>query len=68
MSIYRVFEPVMKELVANPSLKDDMMHYTILDLRTYPFTISKYHINQLDKNGIQPLKRIIPNTESNSIK
>ena len=67
LSIYKVFEPIMKELVANPSLKDEMMHYTILDLRTYPFTISKYHINRLDKNGIQPLKRIIPNTESNSV-
>jgi hypothetical protein len=65
LSVYKVFEPFMKELQANPSLRDEMMHYAKLDLRTYPFTISNRHINQLERNGIQSLTRIIPNTETN---
>ena len=66
LSIYKVFEPLMKELSANPALKEPMAHYTKLDLRTYPFTFSKRHIDKLEKDHITPLKRIIPNTVINS--
>jgi hypothetical protein len=65
-SIYKVFEPLMKELRANPSLYEEMMHYTKLDLRTYPFTLSARHINHLERDGIQSLKRIVPNTLINT--
>lgn len=66
LSVYKVFEPIMKELQANPSLKGEMLRYAILDLRTYPFTISDRHINQLARNGIKPLTRIIPNTTTST--
>ena len=66
ISVYKVFEPIMKELRANPSLYEEMMHYTKLDLRTYPFTLSARHINHLERDGIQSLKRIVPNTLINT--
>ena len=62
LSIYKVFEPLMKELRENPSLQEDMRHYAKLDLRTYPFTISVKHIKHLERDGIQSLTRIVPNT------
>ncbi len=65
-SVYKVFEPLMKELRADPSLYEEMMHYTKLDLRTYPFTLSARHINHLERDGIQSLKRIVPNTLINT--
>ena len=65
-STYKVFEPLMKELQANPSLYEEMIHYTKLDLRTYPFTLSARHINHLERDGIQSLKRIVPNTLINT--
>lgn len=65
-SIYTVFENkgIFPALRANlGTLKEKFIHYLILDLHTYPFTISTTHINNLKKRGIVGSKKIVSNKE-----
>jgi hypothetical protein len=65
-SIYTVFENkgIFPALRANlATLKEKFIHYLILDLHTYPFTISTAHINNLKKRGIVGSNKIVSNKE-----
>jgi len=64
-AVYSVFEKngVFPALRADPSLKDKMLYYANLDMRTYPYTLNTGHITILAEKGIKPVDVIIPNKE-----
>ena len=61
-SVNAVFEKwgVYPALRADPSLKDDMLYFAKLDLRTYPDTLSMAHIDE------QNTAHVIPQINSNT--
>ena len=63
-AIHTVFERggVFPALRADPSLKEEMLRYAQLDLKTYPFSYKK-HIAVLNTNKIPATTGIIPNNE-----
>jgi hypothetical protein len=64
-AVYSVFEKngVFPALRADPSLKDKMLYYANLDMRTYPYTLNTGHITILAEKGVKPVDVIIPNKE-----
>ena len=63
--VYSVFEKngIFPALRANPELKDKLLYYAKLDLRTYPYTLNSHHITILAEKGVKPVDVIIPNKE-----
>jgi len=55
-SVNSVFEKrgIWPALRADPSLKDRMSYYAILDLRTYPDTLSMAHIDEQNTEHVNP--------------
>ena len=64
-AVYSVFEKngIFPALRADPSLKEKMLYYANLDMRTYPYTLNTNHITILAEKGIKPVDVIIPNKE-----
>jgi hypothetical protein len=64
-SVLSVFEKggVLAAVRGDPSLKEDLLYALDLDLRTYPFTRSLRHINELEHNNVTSFQhKIVPNT------
>jgi len=55
-SVNSVFEKkgIWPALRADPSLKERMTHFAILDLRTYPDTLSMAHIDEQNAEHVEP--------------
>ena len=64
-AVYSVFEKngIFPALRANPSLKDKLLYFANLDMRTYPYTLNTNHITILNERGVKPVDVIIPNKE-----
>lgn len=62
-AVYSVFEKngIFPALRVRPSLKDDLLYFAKLDMRTYPYTLNTHHITVLADKKIQPSNIIIPN-------
>lgn len=62
-AVYSVFEKagVFPGLREDPSLKESMLYYATLDLRTYPYTVSIGHIDILNNKGVKPIPVVVGN-------
>lgn len=63
-AILSVFERkgIFDAVRAAPSLKEDLIYYLNLDLKTYPFTRSISHLKTLEENNVESHQRkIVPN-------
>ena len=62
-AVYSVFEKagVFRGLREDPSLKESMLYYATLDLRTYPYTVSIGHIDILNNKGVKPIPVVVGN-------
>ena len=62
-AVYSVFEKagVFPGLRDDPSLKESMLYYATLDLRTYPYTVSIGHIDILNNKGVKPIPVVVGN-------
>jgi len=63
-AVHAVFEKrgIYPALRANPELKEPMLYYAKLDLRTYPYTFNPGHIDELNTNMVESNTVIVPNT------
>ena len=62
-AVYSVFEKggVFPGLREDISLKESMLYYATLDLRTYPYTVSIGHIDILNNKGVKPIPVVVGN-------
>jgi hypothetical protein len=51
-------EGILPALRENPSLKEELLRILNLYLKTYPYTISTTHINQLNANKVESSPKI----------